>query len=169
MMKKLLLFIFIASISLSFIPTNDNQISIKVYKKDRKLYLLKGSKNIAVYDIVLGFNPEGDKMQEGDGKTPEGTFKIRAKYPHKSWNKFIWFDYPNKESIRKFNERTKNKELDAKATIGGDVGIHGVPKGMDHAIDNKNDWTFGCISLRNKDVDTVYKYVKIGTLLYIHQ
>lgn len=41
-------------------------------------------------------------------------------------------------------------------------GIHGVPDGYDHAIDYRNNWTLGCISLKNADVEALYAYVFEG-------
>lgn len=167
MINKLSITILIFIINTSFISIKSDLISIEIYKENRTLSVKKGTVEIAKFSMVLGFNPVGDKMQEGDGKTPEGVFRIKAMYPHKSWRKFIWFDYPNQESIKRFGLRKKNGQIDKHATIGGDVGIHGVPHGMDAAIDQKNDWTFGCISLKNKHIDSVYNLVKIGTQVYI--
>jgi murein L,D-transpeptidase YafK len=49
---------------------------------------------IKQYPVVLGGNPVDDKLLQGDLCTPEGNFLIHAKYPHKSWEKFIWINYP---------------------------------------------------------------------------
>ncbi|MFM2061579.1 MAG: hypothetical protein RLZZ507_1249 [Cyanobacteriota bacterium] len=34
-------------------------------------------------------------------------------------------------------------------------------------IDAKNNWTLGCPSLKNKDVDELYKFVQKGTVVEI--
>ena len=47
-----------------------------VWKKKRILALYRNSKMIKAYRIRLGFNPEGLKQNEGDGKTPEGKYYI---------------------------------------------------------------------------------------------
>lgn len=51
--------------------------TLQVYHKDSLLI---------TYPCVFGFDPVSDKMQEGDGATPEGEFGIRSMYPHKSWS-----------------------------------------------------------------------------------
>ncbi len=121
------------------------------------------------YPVVLGSNPTDKKLQEGDGCTPEGIFKIRDKYSHKHWTKFMWIDYPNGESWKKFNEAKRTGSISSTAQIGGEVGIHGVPAGMDHLINTKYNWTAGCISLKNVDVNAVYDLVKKETAVIIRK
>lgn len=147
---------------------NKNKLYIQIEKSKRTLALKIDETTIKSYPVVLGFNPVDDKMQEGDGCTPEGTFKIRSQYPHKSWNKFIWIDYPNAESKKKFAARKKRGVIPKNAKIGGEIGIHGVPKGTDMFIDMGKNWTLGCISLKNKDVSEVYSLVKKGTKIIIN-
>lgn len=144
------------------------KIYIQIDKSSYTLSLKVGETVIKSYPVVLGFNPVDDKMKEGDGCTPEGTFKIRSQYPHKSWSKFIWIDYPNDESRKKFAERKRKGLIPKNAKIGGEIGIHGVPAGYDKAIDNKQNWTLGCISLKNKDVNEIYSLVKAGTKIVIN-
>ncbi len=38
-----------------------------------------------------------------------------------------------------------------------------------YVIDNQQNWTLGCPSLKNKDVEELYKVVKIGTLVEVVQ
>ncbi|MEM7581203.1 MAG: L,D-transpeptidase, partial [Cyanobacteria bacterium P01_A01_bin.80] len=47
------------------------------------------------------------------------------------------------------------------------VGIHGVPQGNDELINERNNWTWGCPSMKNSDVDELYGVVKVGTLVEI--
>ena len=124
-------------------------------------------KVIKTYPVVFGFNPFDDKLKQGDGCTPEGEFGIRAKYPHSSWSKFIWIDYPNKASWEKHAKAKKDGTISKKATIGGEVGIHGVPAGYDYIIDEKQNWTLGCISLKNKDIDDLYESIGTKTRILI--
>ena len=97
---------------------------------------------------------------QGDRRTPEGTFTFRDKYPHRAWHKFVWVDYPNAESWKRFKERKRSGTIPADARIGGEIGIHGVPVGMDHWIEQGSDWTWGCIALRNDDLDEIYPFIK---------
>ena len=54
---------------------------VLIEKSARKMSLLSGRKTVAQYDIDLGFNPTGHKEQEGDGRTPEGFYKISGRNP----------------------------------------------------------------------------------------
>jgi lipoprotein-anchoring transpeptidase ErfK/SrfK len=55
------------------------------------------------------------------------------------------------------------------AKIGGEIGIHGVPEGFDKLIDLKFNWTLGCVSLKNKDVDDIYPYITEHTEIIIQK
>lgn len=144
-----------------------SDLSILIDKSNYKLSLLSKKRTIKEYPIVLGRNPIDDKRMEGDMSTPEGNFKIRDLYPHKSWSKFIWIDYPTKDSKRKFSESIEKGEIPKNSTIGGEVGIHGAPKNKDYLIYDQNNWTWGCISLTNKDVNDLYKVCFIGMRIKI--
>lgn len=83
-MKKI---IFIAMLVLMvvyyFYPTKKfkNQVitKIEVYKHKRKMIVYAGEKALNEYTISLGFQPNGKKKAEGDGKTPEGNYRIDGK------------------------------------------------------------------------------------------
>lgn len=134
-----------------------NELTLRIDKSEYTLSVLYRDETLIVYPCVFGFNAIDDKAQEGDGCTPEGTFGLRDMYPHKSWKYFIWIDYPNKESWRRFERRKANGEIEASATIGGEIGIHGVPEGGDKMIENQTNWTLGCISLKNKHIMDLYQ------------
>lgn len=138
------------------IKTED--LSVLIDKSDYRLSIINADTVVKWYPVVLGYNPVGDKMQEGDYKTPEGVFGIRDKYPHKNWNYFIWIDYPNKESWKRFEQRKKDGLIPEDAKIGGEIGIHGTPEGGDALIDEGQNWTFGCISLKRDHVEEIYPY-----------
>ena len=104
---------------------------------------------------------------QGDRCTPEGTFKVKMKYPHRLWSKFIWIDYPTVESWEKHNKAKAEGKIPKNADIGGNIGIHGVPEGYDYAIDYRQNWTFGCISLKNADIDELYEFVNANTAVKI--
>ncbi len=144
-----------------------NELSILVDKSDYTLAVFRGTEKLIEYPCVLGFNAVDDKSREGDGCTPEGTFKIRSKYAHKSWSYFIWIDYPNASSWEKFKRRKAEGKIPSDATIGGEVGIHGVPIGMNDLIDNKSNWTLGCISLKTEDITDLYKSIGTATMITI--
>lgn len=145
-----------------------DKIWLKIDKSDYILSVMADEKKVLkTYPVVFGFDAVNDKLREGDGCTPEGTFKVYSKYPHKSWSKFIWLDYPTKNSWQKHNQAKKDGKIPKNASIGGEIGIHGVPKGTDGMIALKENWTLGCISLTNEAVNEIYPYLSKGTKVVI--
>ncbi|MBK7943810.1 MAG: L,D-transpeptidase family protein [Flavobacteriales bacterium] len=134
-------------------------IGFKAHKSKRRFEVVAQGRVLKSYPCVLGEVPVGDKFHQGDRKTPEGKFTFRSKRVHAQWHKFIWVDYPNAESWKRYNERKAKGLIPRGKDIGGEIGIHGVPDGMDHWIDTGADWTWGCIALRNADVDEIYPYI----------
>ena len=147
--------------------TNLDSVSLLVEKSKYRLTVFYGGEPIKSYPVVFGGNPKGDKLHEGDRKTPEGIFRVRDLYPHPTWSKFIWLDYPTPTSWRKHFKAKLGGEIDFSLPIGGEIGIHGVPSGGDILIDEGSNWTLGCVSLKNRDVDEIYQFVKAGTVVEI--
>lgn len=123
-------------------------LSLIICKSKYRLYVKYQNKIIKSYPVVFGSNPKDDKLQQGDGCTPEEVFHIRAKYPHDRWSKFMWLDYPNASSYEKFNQAVQNKKISRHTDIGGEVGIHGTREGRDFLVTMGFNWTKGCISLK---------------------
>ena len=146
---------------------NKDSISILIEKSEYKLTVLYNNEKIKSYPVVFGSNPIDDKLRQGDSCTPEGFFKVRALYPHKSWSKFIWIDYPTEDSWEKHNSAKSSGLISENSSIGGEIGIHGVPKDYDNMIDEKYNWTLGCISLKNTDINEIYNIIKVGTKIEI--
>ena len=144
-----------------------SQTAILIEKSKYQLTLYYKNEAIKSYPIVLGSNPVGDKRREGDYKTPEGVFQVRDLYSHPTWSKFIWLDYPNRECWRKHLKAKSTGEIKFLDTVGSEIGIHGVPRNSDRLIDNRTNWTWGCISFKNKDVDEVYGVIQTGTKIEI--
>ncbi len=144
-------------------------INILVDKSDYRLYVYAADTIIKTYPIVLGGNPVDDKLQQGDQCTPEGSFKMRSKYPHKNWSKFIWINYPTSDSWHKHKQAKASGEILGNAKIGGEIGIHGVPKGTDSMINRGINWTLGCISMTNTDINELYPFVNDKTMIRIQK
>ncbi len=144
-----------------------SKTSILIEKSKYPLTLYYNQVPIKSYSVVFGGNPVGDKLHAGDNRTPEGVLKIKDLYPHPKWSKFMWLDYPNRESWKKHLLAKSEGEFDWFLPIGGEVGIHGVPQGSDGIIDKRQNWTLGYPSLKNKDVDELYEVVQRGTVVEI--
>jgi murein L,D-transpeptidase YafK len=141
-------------------------VRLVVEKARRRLHVVAKGKVLKSYPVVLGPAPKGDKMVRGDGRTPEGTFRVRSKYPHRSWSKFIWLDYPNAETWRRYRERLAAGKIAKERRgrdpgPGGEIGIHGTYSDAVNAL--RVDWTLGCVSLFNADVEEIYPFLGKGT------
>lgn len=154
---------------LSKIIPEETEISILIDKSDYQLHIYASDTLVKTFPVVLGGNPFGDKLREGDQCTPEGNFKIVDKYPHKTWSKFIWINYPTDDSWRKHNKAKADGIIPKNATIGGEIGIHGVPKDTDVMIETGVNWTLGCISLTNAAVNEIYPFITDKTVIKIQK
>jgi lipoprotein-anchoring transpeptidase ErfK/SrfK len=144
-------------------------VRIVIDKSSYELYVYDRLGWFATYPVVFGNNSLDDKKMEGDRKTPEGSFKIANKRVHEKWDRYMGLDYPTAESLAKFNMRKRRGEIPASASPGGGVGIHGTWPHDDYVIDNFKNWTNGCISLKNEDVEDLYSYVPVGTPVTIQK
>ncbi len=142
---------------------------IVVDKKKYELSVYDAKGWFATYPVVFGNNSLDDKRMEGDRKTPEGQFKINQKRPHEKWDRYMGIDYPNQESIAKFNMRKQRGEIPSWAKPGGGIGIHGTWPDDDYVVDHFRNWTNGCISLKRHDVEDLYSYIPVGTPVYIRK
>ena len=120
------------------------------------------------YPAVFGRNP-GKKTHEGDQRTPSGLYMIIDKGQHARWKRFIRLDYPNVtdrvQYWKSLEEEKIPKRADGYPGPGGAIGIHGTDNEAFNRA--KINWTLGCISLFNKDVQELDSFVTVGTLVYI--
>lgn len=146
-----------------------SKYSVIIDKSDYELSVYDDEGWLATYPVVFGNKSLGDKKMEGDRNTPEGTFHITAKKNHSEWGKFLLIDYPNEESIEKFNRRKATGQIPAYAKIGGGIGIHGTRKEEEFAVDRYQNWTWGCISLKYTDIFELYNLLPVGTKITIQK
>ncbi|MDB4558669.1 L,D-transpeptidase family protein [Amylibacter sp.] len=130
---------------------------ILVDKTARKMWLLHGTKALKTYKIDLGFAPSGHKFKEGDGRTPEGIYRIDRRNPNSNYHLSLGINYPNTQD--------RAKALAAGVSPGGDIFIHGGPVLRKNR--KKADWTAGCISVTNKEMEEIYAMVTDGTPILV--
>lgn len=136
---------------------------VLIEKSARKMSLLSGRKTVAQYDIDLGFNPTGHKEQEGDGRTPEGFYKISGRNPKSKYFLSLKISYPNEQDM----------QFAAKKGIssGGDIMIHGLPNALSFLGIRKKlkkDWTQGCIAVQtNSEMKEIWDNVANGMMVEI--
>ncbi len=130
---------------------------VVVFKEDRKMFLLHNNRALKIYDIDLGFAPEGHKSKYGDGRTPEGQYYIDRRNPRSAFHLSIGISYPNARDIA----QAKKLGVDP----GGNIFIHGSPS---YTLKRGPDWTWGCIAVTNEEMEEVYSMVRTGTPITIH-
>lgn len=147
--------------------TDDNPYYIIIDKSDYEMQIYDDTGWLATYPVVFGSKDLTDKMMEGDKRTPTGEFKVLLKKTNKRWGLELLLDYPNPESLRKFNERKQQGLIPKNARIGDGIAIHGTRPGSEWAVDNYINWTDGCISVRYSEMKEIYELIPQGTKVTI--
>lgn len=134
---------------------------VKVDKSANKMYLMEGETIFKEYHVALGANPQGHKQQEGDKRTPEGTYTLDYKKEDSAFYRSMHISYPNKKDI----ENAKKRGV----SPGGFIMIHGQPNrlGWLSTMNQNFNWTDGCIALTNKEMDEFMDLVAVGTKIQI--
>lgn len=83
----------------SYLPYDSakGEVSIVVKKSERLLELWQGGDLVDSFSIGLGWEREGHKQIEGDGKTPEGEYYVCVRNSNSSFYLSLGVSYPNKE------------------------------------------------------------------------
>lgn len=153
-------------------------VSLAVNKKKRVLSLSCGKVPVKAYPVALGSEPKGTKLEEGDGKTPEGTYRLVSSVgqglPAGAGGTMWLISYPSARDAAMALEsgRLGKDDYDAVAkaeaeglappqgtVLGGGLGLHGG--GV------SSDWTGGGIALRDGDFDEISGVVGPGTPITI--
>ncbi len=135
--------------------------SIVVFKGKREMAVFRKGRKLKTYIISLGIALEGRKRMQGDNKTPEGIYHINGKNPNSTYHRNLGVSYPN-TSDRQYAAAHK---LDA----GGDIKIHGLPNNPQYKPEAYlyTDWTWGCIGVANDEIEELYRFVAVGTVIRI--
>jgi murein L,D-transpeptidase YafK len=142
---------------------------VEIYKSRYELKVFDEDGWLYTYPVVFGSSEMKDKMMEGDKQTPEGHFKIVHKKIHAEWGPFLLLDYPNKESMEKFQLRKLNGEIPSTAKPGGGIGIHATRNTKeDRFVDYYYNWTLGCISTKRSYAKELYELLPLGTEVTIY-
>jgi len=132
-----------------------------VFKSKRRLGLYRAVNGEPVllrsYDVDLGFTPRGDKAEFGDGRTPEGTYYINRRNENSAYHLSLGISYPDVSDMAEARAKGLNP--------GGDIFIHGGPNLFRNRF--KRDWTAGCISVNNREIEEIWAMVPLGTPIAI--
>jgi murein L,D-transpeptidase YafK len=154
-----------------FLPWAEEQGQmIIVDKTTRKLVLYRHGEAVKTYAVVLG-RVTGRKAVEGDRRTPSGVYRITAKRVHPKYDRFLAISYPNGGDVDQYH--AARGAAPTRAVLGqasglrpgGQIGIHGSDNEQLNRLGI--NWTFGCVSLANRDIEELYQEVDAGTPVLI--
>jgi len=155
----LLAFLFSNAItSAADFPVADRVV---IDKSDRELHLLKDGDVFRTFRIALGIRPIGDKLKEGDFKTPEGHYLLDTRNPNSEYFLSIHVSYPN--------ESDRRQAAAQGVPPGGAIMIHGQPNepSRSEAYYKTQDWTNGCIAVSNSDMIDIWLMTASNTPIEI--
>jgi murein L,D-transpeptidase YafK len=132
---------------------------ILVEKSARRMTLYRDGIALRAYPLSLGFSPSGDKERQGDGRTPEGIFRIDRANAESRFHLSLGIDYPQEDD--------RLRAAEAGVSPGGDIFIHGQPEGLSGGQRLTTDWTEGCIAVSNAAMDELWEVAGPGTLVEI--
>jgi murein L,D-transpeptidase YafK len=147
-----------------------SQPEIVVEKGARRLTLYSGGERVRVFPVALGFESSGDKMKQGDGRTPEGDFYVCMKNERSKFYLSLGLSYPNAEDAERglrdgLITRAQHRQITSaiargakppwNTALGGEIFIHGGG--------TASDWTWGCVALANEQVKELFDAVPLGT------
>ncbi len=140
------------------LPESSAADKVLVMKSERKLLLMKGDEVLKTYIVALGRNPVGNKIRQGDSRTPEGTYVLDRHNSNSQYHRSIHISYPNADDV------SRARRLGV--SPGGDVFLHGLPNDF-HGLLAPGDWTEGCIAVTNVEIDEIWRAVADGTRIEI--
>jgi murein L,D-transpeptidase YafK len=135
--------------------------SIVVEKSKRTLTLYLGGVPVRTYGVALGKQPAGDKVRIGDGRTPEGLFRIDFKNPQSKYHMALHISYPDAAHLQRANALG--------VSPGGDIMVHGLPPAFKDvgAAHRDYDWTEGCIAVTDDEIEEIWRAVPQGSPIQI--
>lgn len=142
-------------------PEAERADLVRVEKGARRLTLLRDGRVLASYPVALGFTPVGHKQREGDGRTPEGRYRVEYRNPASVAHLSLKVSYP--EQADRDAAAARGEEP------GGDIMIHGIMNGLGWAgsLHRLMDWTSGCVGVSNAEMEAIYARVDVDTPIEI--
>jgi murein L,D-transpeptidase YafK len=134
---------------------------IVVDKSEHWMSVYRGGQLVREFRVALGRGGLGPKQRQGDGRVPEGLYRITTHNPNSAYHLSLRIGYPTPAQLAAARKLGVN--------AGGDIMIHGLPNdvrgiGSRHTI---YDWTEGCVAVTNREIEWLYRAVLNGTPIEI--
>ncbi len=145
--------------------------ALSVFKKRHELTVYYKGRLFKKYDAVFGRNLDlGAKLWAQDRRTPEGVYTVVEKYPSTRFHWFLRLNYPNLVDLVRYETMRVNGVVPVDSNgksplVGSAIGIHGTDVPILNA--GSINWTTGCISVNNKDVEDLERLLPVGTVVII--
>ena len=145
--------------------------AVSVFKKRHELLVYYKGRFFKKYDAVFGRNLDlGAKLWAQDRRTPEGVYYIEEKYPSARFHWFMRLNYPNLVDRVRYETMKINGVIPVDSEgksplVGSAIGIHGTDVPILNA--GHINWTTGCISVNNKDIEDLERLLPVGTIVII--
>jgi len=99
--------------------------------------------------IQLGWEPAGAKHFVGDGRTPEGHYRIDSGLADSAYHLALHVSYPGPDDLAYARIHGRDP--------GGAIFIHGQPNAMTDRP--AGDWTAGCVAVSNTEIEEIWSLV----------
>ena len=128
---------------------------ILVEKAAHRLTLFYKGERVKSYKVSLG-RSLAPKERQGDGRTPEGLYRIDFRKPDSSYHRALHISYPD--------DRDKARAAAGSYDPGGDIMIHGIRNGLGWLgrLHRLRDWTAGCVAVTDKEIEEIWDAVPDG-------
>jgi murein L,D-transpeptidase YafK len=122
------------------------------------LVLIDGG--VPVHSFKAAFGREhGHKQIRDDARTPVGDYMVAPARPSVRWKWFHAIDYPNARDVAAGRARGLSRER-----LGDEIGIHGhggwPPTDLIASHGISWNWTAGCISVNDAEIEIVRAFVQ---------
>jgi murein L,D-transpeptidase YafK len=143
------------------LPLGSKVDLIVVRKAARQLELYRGGQLVKVYAVSLGRHPLDRKERQGDGRTPEGDYRLDYRNANSSFHEALHISYPDSVDL----SAARARGVDA----GGLVMIHGMKNGWGWLgrLHRLVDWTDGCVAVTDREMDEIWRVVPDGTRIVL--
>ncbi len=152
-------------------------IRVEIHKGARTLRAFCERGAIVEMTAALGREPAGPKLENGDLRTPEGSYRVVEPARNSRFHLFIPIDYPSRSDAdaalaagrislgdyTRIRQALEAGELPpADTPLGGDIGIHG--EGWRWQGDSEDlDWTLGCVAVSDEEIEFLGARLEMGT------
>jgi hypothetical protein len=128
---------------------------------DKVHYVLEvwdGGEVVKKFPVILGRDPVGRKLHQDFRTTPEGIYRITNLKRNSTFHRALDIDYPNAIDRIRYDFLRSQDQVPQGKGIGGEIQVHGQLR--NRALER--NWTWGCIALRNGDIEELFDHPDIG-------